>query len=552
MAAGLERLAGDEAARGQLAIAAAHLQWASDVSPARPDRERRLLTAALHLMLAEEARGLELLPAVESSAPCALRSCVLGTMAFASGQLGEAELSFSRALAEAQEGGVDQKLAAVVANRLAGTYTLLGAGEKVVEMGRWALGTGALDPAAESQTRTLVAIGASQVGGPRQALAELGHLGVDPARLWPADIDGLSFRGVFHLLAGDLAQAVDDLSASLRLARKGATLTLGLRAYFYLALAQYLSGAWDDVLLTSDQAFSAFEIHPRRYELPLLYLAAACVPAGRGATEDAERYARLAEESAQALDYGQERLYAAMARALTCEAADDYRGMTVALEHWQDEASLDNRSRLYGVLWRPLLVEGLIGAGKLEDASVALRLLQAQADGVTYLEPALSWLEGWLAEQRGQAERALKIYQRGEESGSKGSPLYTARLSLAHGRLLRRTGQRRAAVESLRRANKLYAALRAGPLMAQTEEELAACGLPQQPSERRSVLEMTSRESEVAHLVAKRMTNNEIASELFITPNTVEYHLKNIYVKFGVKGRQQLRRALGTALAPAI
>ena len=52
-----------------------------------------------------------------------------------------------------------------------------------------------------------------------------------------------------------------DLTASLRLARQGATLTLGLRAYFYLALSQYLAGAWDDVLVTAEQGFSAAEIH---------------------------------------------------------------------------------------------------------------------------------------------------------------------------------------------------------------------------------------------------------------------------------------------------
>ena len=43
-------------------------------------------------------------------------------------------------------------------------------------------------------------------------------------------------------------------------------------------------------------------------------LAAGCVPAGRGAAEEAERHARLAEEAAASLDYGQERLYAAMAQ----------------------------------------------------------------------------------------------------------------------------------------------------------------------------------------------------------------------------------------------
>jgi hypothetical protein len=120
------------------------------------------------------------------------------------------------------------------------------------------------DPPPAGAGRSLIAIGASQTAGPREALAELGHLDADPARVALADVDGLSFRGVFRLLAGDLSQAVRDLTASLKLARRGATLTLGLRAYFYLALAQYLAGAWDDVLLTAEQGFSAAAIHTRR------------------------------------------------------------------------------------------------------------------------------------------------------------------------------------------------------------------------------------------------------------------------------------------------
>ncbi len=413
LAAQLEHLAAEEAAQGQLPSAATHLQWASDISPDREGRERRLLTAALHLTLAEEARGLALRPAVEATAPCALRSCVLGTMAFASGRLGDAELHFSEALEEAEADPTQKRLAAVAANRLAGTYTLLGAGEKVMEMGRRALAAHGLDAAAESQTRTLVAIGASQVGGPRRALKELEHLPAEPARVGRADVDGLAFRGVFRLLAGDLALAISDLSASVKLARKGAAVTLGLRAYFYLALAQYLSGDWDNVLLASEQAFSAAEIHPRRYERPLLHLAAACVPAGRGAIADAERHVKLAEKAAEALDYGQERLYAGMARALLGQALGDYPGIAVALGHWLDEGGMDDRTRLYGVLWRPLLVEGLIGSGRLEEAAVALKPLRAQADGVEYLEPAMVWLEGWLAEQQGDPGKASNLPTRG-------------------------------------------------------------------------------------------------------------------------------------------
>ncbi len=550
LAGRLEQLAVEEAGWGRLPMAATHLLWASDISAQRGDRERRLLTAVLHLMLADEARGLTLRDAVEAAAASPLRSCVLGTMAFASGQLAEAEFRFSDALDQARNEPAAQSLAALAANRLAGTYTLLGAGEKVMELGRWALHTGCLDAAADSQTRTLIAIGASQVGGPRHALAELGHLDPDPARVEPVHADGLSFRGVFQLLSGNLTQAVADLSASVRMVRHGATFTLGVRAYPYLAMAQYLAGAWDDVLLTSEQGFSAAAVHPRRFELPLLHLAASCVPAGRGATDMAEYHIRMAEEAAATLDYGQERLYAAMARALAFQATGDYRGMADALGHWHDEGALDGRTRTYGVLWRPLLVEGLIGSGRHDEAEVALRLLRDQAGDVAHLHSALAWLAGWLAEEQGTPEAARQIYQAGEDAAGTDSPMYRASLLLAHGRLLRRIGQRRQAVERLRQANNLYLAVGALPFVARTEEELAGCGLPREATKRRSPLEMTNREAEVGYLVGQRMTNAEIASELFITPKAVEYHLGNIYAKFGLTGRRQLRDFLADSRRP--
>jgi DNA-binding CsgD family transcriptional regulator len=543
LAARLEQLAVGEAAAGRPAQAATYLRWASDVSPARADRERRLLTAALHLVLAEEAQGLTLREAVEETAPSPLRSCVLGTMAYAAGQLVEAERRFSEALAGTRDDADSRPLAALSASRLADTYTLLGDGEKAMTLGRWALGTGCLDEAATSETRTRIAIAAAQVAGSSAGLAELEHLAADPARVDLVDVDGLAFRGVFRLLTGDLDGAVGDLRASLTLARRGAALIQGLRAYCYLAMAQYLAGAWDDVLLTAEQGFSAAAIHSRRNELPLLQLAASAVPAGRGGAADAGQHARLAEEAAASLDYGHERLYAAMARALACQAAGDYLGMADALGPWQDEAALDGRSRMYAQLWRPLLAEGLIGSGQLERAAVVLAQLRADSGQVSYLAPALAWLDGWLAEQRGALAEAQEIYARGVETASTQSPVYTARLLLAHGRLLRRTGNRKDAIEQLRQAHDLYQALGAAPFLARTEEELAACHLPGRlAGQKRSVLALTSRETEVAHLVGRGLSNPEIAAELFISRKAVEYHLGNIYAKCGLPGRQQLRR----------
>jgi DNA-binding CsgD family transcriptional regulator len=543
LAAQLERLAAGEVADGRLALAATHLQWASDISPARADRERRLLTAAMHLLLAEESRGLALRPAVEATAPSPLRSCVLGTMAFSSGQLREAEQWLRDALAQARGDPGSQPLAARIAGRLAGAYVLLGAGEQAMTLARWALGTGLLDAAAASRTRTLLAIGAAQVAGPHAGLAGLGHLDADPARVGLVDVDGLAFRGVFRLLAGDLGQAIADPTASLQLARRGATLVQGLRCYLYLALAQYLAGAWDDAQLAAEQGFSATAIRSRHCDLPLLHLAAGCVSAGRGAAGEAERHARLAGQAAASLDYGAENLYAAMARALVCQASGDYLGMADALGPWQDAEALDSRSRMYAVLWRPLLAEGLLGSGQPDRAAAVIGQLRAEAGQVGYLAPALAWLEGWLAEQRGVPDEAGRIYQRGEDTANTDSPVHTARLLLAHGRLLRRTGQRRAAVERLRRARDLYLALRADPFIAWAEQELTACDLPGNPAgTRQSGPALTSRETEVAHLVGKGLSNPEIAAELFITRKAVEYHLGNIYAKCGLKGRQQLRR----------
>ena len=271
----------------------------------------------------------------------------------------------------------------------------------------------------------------------------------------------------------------------------------------------------------------------------------------RGQTKEAERHAALAGEAAASLDYGQERVYAATARALVCQAAGDYLGMADALGPWQDEAALDGRSRVYAVLWRPLLAEGLIGSGQLDQAAAVLDGLRTDGSRVGYLQPALAWLEGWLAEQQGNPGRAREIYARGEGTAGTQSPVYTARLLLAYGSLLRRTGNRKDAVECLRRAAGLYDALRAAPFIARAEEELAACNLPGSPARKQSVLALTSRETEVAHLVGKGLSNSEVAAELFISRKAVEYHLGNIYAKLGLHGRQQLRRLVEQWRQPA-
>jgi DNA-binding CsgD family transcriptional regulator len=125
-----------------------------------------------------------------------------------------------------------------------------------------------------------------------------------------------------------------------------------------------------------------------------------------------------------------------------------------------------------------------------------------------------------------------------EHFAAGGSRVMWARTGLVYGEWLRRRGRRTEARTQLREAHAVLVEIGAANCAARAHRELLATGESAQPAYGSG---LTPQEAEVARLAAAGCTNPEIGEQLYISARTVEYHLRKVFVKLGVRSRRQLR-----------
>ena len=119
-----------------------------------------------------------------------------------------------------------------------------------------------------------------------------------------------------------------------------------------------------------------------------------------------------------------------------------------------------------------------------------------------------------------------------------------ARAHLLYGEWLRRERRRLDAREQLRTAHELLVEMGIEAFAERAARELRATGATARKRRVEAGGNLTPQEAQVAHLAREGLTNREIAGRLFLSPRTVEYHLRKVFTKLQIKSRQELALAL--------
>jgi len=190
----------------------------------------------------------------------------------------------------------------------------------------------------------------------------------------------------------------------------------------------------------------------------------------------------------------------------------------------------------------PMLVEASLLSGDPEPGRAALAALPALSEqghdprllGVLARTRALLAPSRQLAD--GMFREALSHLRR------HAPPFERARTELAYGEFLRRAQRRTEARAQLRDALATFEGLNT-PLWAErARAELEATGITARKRDPSTRDTLTPQELRIAKLVGGGASNRQVAAQLFLSPKTVEYHLRKVFLKLGVSSRVELAR----------
>ena len=189
------------------------------------------------------------------------------------------------------------------------------------------------------------------------------------------------------------------------------------------------------------------------------------------------------------------------------------------------------------------LVEAAARGGRLDVATTALGRLEERTRAA-----GTDWALGIQARSRALVadgdEADTHFHEAIERLARTRIVVHHARAQLLYGEWLRRANRRVDAREQLRAAHDTLARIGAEAFAERARRELLATG---ETVRRRTVetsYELTAQEAQVARLAVDGCTNPESGAQLFISPRTVEYHLRKVFTKLDIRSRKELSGAL--------
>ena len=540
VAAELERSAGRAQSRGGLAAAAAFLIRATELTPAPATRVRRALDAAFAGVRAGQYEGARAMLAAARGGPLDARQraraeLLRAQLAFATSKGAEATpllLTAARHLEDvdpeqARETYLDALLAAMFGVRLSGALT-----DEVSRAARAAPRRPGQPGPGDLLLEAFAALAddfATAVPPARAALAALRPLRDDELRvrwLWQGGVVALEVWA-----DRDWWELAD---RHLRLARRTGALTdlpmaLGSQIHV-LAIGGELRAASALV----DEARSVLEATGRPVEPNGSLLVAAWRGQAGEAIELIENGLRDAEARGEGIAVGA----AHYAHAVLCNGLGQYEeGLEAATR--ATESGRDLAAQNWAL---PELVEAAVRHGRPDLAADALdrlteRTKAAGSDWALGMEARCRALlsEGADAESlyREAIERLSRTRQRAD----------LARAHLVYGEWLRRESRRVDARGQLSQAYEMMVLMGVDGFAERARRELAATGASARKRTPETGNDLTAQETQIARLARDGLSNSEIGAQLFISPRTVEWHLRKIFGKLGISSRRQLRGA---------